>query len=126
MVLEAATVRFVDRAAALPPEALTAAFERLVDLRGEGGKEASRAAIPSAAENSELDHIIRGALLPRAAELNAVLAGLHSDARAAISATARAILKRENLTPEQYEVLVEPFVDRGVEIPPHPSRVPGT
>jgi hypothetical protein len=119
-VIEGATVRFVNRAAALPPESLAAAFDLLVDLRGQGGKEASRAAIPSAAENSELDHIIRGALRPRAAELK----GLRSDARAAISTTARAILKRANLTPDQYKVLIEPFVGRDVEIPPHPRREP--
>jgi hypothetical protein len=123
-VLETAAMRFIEQAAALPPESLVAAFDRLVDLRGRGGKEASRAAIPSAAENSELDLIIRSALLPRAAELEATLAGLHSEARATISTTARAILKRENVTPEQYDVLVEPFVDRGVEIPTHPGRMP--
>lgn len=125
-MLDTATVRFVGEATALAPESLTAAFDRLVDLRAEGGKEASRAAVPSAAENSELDHLIREALLPRVAELDAILVGLHSDAIAAISTTARAILKRGNLTPEQFDVLVEPFVDRGVEIPPHPSREVGS
>ncbi|NYG20956.1 hypothetical protein BJY17_001703 [Agromyces hippuratus] len=113
---------FVEEATALAPEALAEAFGRLVALRREGGKEASRAAVPSAAENSELDHEIRSALLPRAAELDAVHMGLHSDARAAISTTARAILKRGKLTPEQYRVLVEPFVGSGVEIPRHPSQ----
>ncbi|MFB9308831.1 hypothetical protein SAMN05443544_1936 [Agromyces cerinus subsp. cerinus] len=121
-MLEAATVTFVEEATALAPEALAEAFGRLVALRREGGKEASRAAVPSAAENSELDHEIRSALLPRAAELDAVHMGLHSDARAAISTTARAILKRGKLTPEQYRVLVEPFVGSGVEIPRHPSQ----
>ena len=121
-MLEAATVTFVEQATALAPESLAEAFGRLVALRRHGGKEASRAAVPSAAENSELDHKIRSALLPRAAELNAVNAGLHSGARAAVSTTARAILKRGKLTPEQYQVLVEPFVGREVEIPPHPSQ----
>jgi hypothetical protein len=125
-VLEAATVRFVVEATALAPESLIAAFDRLLELSGEGGEEASLAAIPSAAENSELDHMIRTALLPRADELNAVRPRLHSNARAAISTSARGILKRKNLTPEQYEVIVEPFVDRRVEIPPHPSREAGS
>lgn len=121
-MLEAATVTFVEQATVLPPESLAEAFGRLVALRRQGGKEASRAAVPSAAENSELDHKIRSALLPRAAELDAVHMGLHSDARAAISTTARAILKRGKLAPEQYQVLVEPFNGRGVEMPPHPSQ----
>jgi hypothetical protein len=43
---------------------------------------------------------------PGVAELEGVLEGLHSDARAAISTTARAILKREHLTPDQYGVLI--------------------
>jgi len=123
-VLEAATVGFVERATGLPPESLASAFSRLLELRGEGGKEASSAAVPSAAENSELDHLIRTALLPRADELNAARPRLHSNARAAISTTARGILKRKNLTPEQYQVLVEPFVGLGLEIPKHPEEGP--
>ena len=111
-MLDQVTTDFVDEAAGLPPAELEAAFDRLVDLRPEGGKEASRAAVPSASENSALDHRIRAALLPRADELDAHLTGLHSDARAAISTTARAILKRGTLTEQQYAVLVEPFVGR--------------
>ncbi|GGT46078.1 hypothetical protein GCM10010207_53050 [Streptomyces atratus] len=34
------------------------------------------------------------------------------------------ILKRKNLTPKQYDALVEPFVGLGVEIPPHPTGNP--
>lgn len=117
-MLDAETMRFVDEAVGLPAEELEAAFDRLVDLRAEGGKEASRAAVPSASENSELDHRIRAGLLPRADELDAHLVGLHSDARAAISTTARAILKRRKLTVEQFAVLVEPFAGR-VGLPEH-------
>ncbi|REJ06650.1 hypothetical protein DY023_06020 [Microbacterium bovistercoris] len=111
-MLDADTEQFVEVAAALPADQLEAAFDRLVDLRAEGGKEASRAAVPSASVNSELDHRIRAALLPRADELDAHLTGLHSDARAAISTTARAILTRRRLTAEQFAVLVEPFAGR--------------
>lgn len=117
-MLDADVTRFVDEAAALPPAELDAAFERLIDLRGEGGREAADAAVPSASANSALDHRIRAALLPRADELNAHLPGLHSDARAAISTTARAILTRHRLTAGQYAVLVEPFAGRGPLIPP--------
>ena len=124
-MLNAVTTRFVDAATALPPEALASAFDRTVDLRTEGGREASRAAVPSAAENSELERRIRTALLPRADELDAHLAGLHSDAWAAISTAARAILKRRNLTVEQFDVLVQPFVGSGVEPPQHSTREPG-
>ncbi|MFF4084852.1 hypothetical protein ACFYZN_36450 [Streptomyces sp. NPDC001777] len=73
-MLDAAIERFIDQVRALTPESLATAFDRMVDLRAEGGKEASRAAVPSAAENSELDHRIRTALLSRAAELDAHLA----------------------------------------------------
>ncbi|MCD1570944.1 hypothetical protein [Agromyces mediolanus] len=105
-------VNFADEAAGHPPAELEAAFDPLVDRRPEGGEEASRAAVPSASENSALDHRIRAAQLPRADELDAHLTGLHSDARAAISTTARAILKRDTLTAQQCAVLVEPFVGR--------------
>ncbi|WP_329238238.1 hypothetical protein OHB07_38130 [Streptomyces sp. NBC_00111] len=113
------TKQFVDAATALSPEALALAFDRMVDLRTKGGKEASRAAVPSAAENSELDHRIRAALRPRTDELNAHLAGLHFAAGAAIFTAARAILKGRNLTAEQFDVLVRPFVGSGAVLPPH-------
>ncbi|MFD4031446.1 hypothetical protein ACFWVP_13225 [Streptomyces sp. NPDC058637] len=124
-MLDAVTERFVAGATALSPEALTLAPDQVVDLRAEGGKEASRAAVPSAAENSELDHGIRTALLPRAAELDAHLTGLHSDDPAAIGIAARAILKRGNLTAGQFGVLTEPFAGSGVELPQHSAREPG-
>lgn len=116
-MLDAATEAFVDQATTLPAEQLAAAFDRMVDLRSEGGKEASRAAVPSASQNTELDHRIRAALLPRADELDAVLTGLHSDARAVVSTAARAILKRSTLTPAQYRVLVEPFAGFELDLP---------
>ncbi|WP_405389738.1 hypothetical protein OG596_18715 [Streptomyces sp. NBC_01102] len=123
-MLDAVTERFVAGATALSPEGLTLAFDRAVGLRAEGGKEASRAAVPSAAENSELDHRIHTALLPRAAELAAHLTGLHSDALAAISA-ARAILKPGNPTAGQFGVLTHPFAGSGAELPQYSVREPG-
>ncbi|MFB6610026.1 hypothetical protein ACFCVO_06900 [Agromyces sp. NPDC056379] len=121
-MLGAETMRFVDEATALSPTDLEAAFDRQVDLWTEGGKEASEAAGPSASANSELDHRIRGALLPRADELDELPFGLHSDAQTVISTAARAILTRHRLTPEQYTVLVTPFVELGLDIP---VRAPG-
>ncbi|WP_031005039.1 hypothetical protein [Streptomyces sp. NRRL F-5727] len=120
-MLDAATERFAAAAAALPPAALAAAFDRMVEDRSRGGREASRAARPSAAQESALTHRVRGALLPRADELDAHLTGLLSDAKAAISIAARAVLKRGRLTPEQYALLVTPFTDLGVPAPPHPT-----
>ncbi|MFJ5707781.1 hypothetical protein [Streptomyces sp. NPDC093105] len=120
-MLDAATERFADAAAALPPAALAAAFDRMVEDRSRGGREASRAARPSAAQESALTHRVRGALLPRADELDAHLTGLLSDAKAAIRIAARAVLKRGRLTPEQYALLVTPFTDLGVPAPPHPT-----
>ncbi|MBM7829590.1 hypothetical protein JOE59_000295 [Agromyces cerinus] len=118
-MLDTETTRFVDAATALPAAALDVAFERQVDLWTEGGKEASDAAGPSASANSELDHRIRAALLPRADELDEHLFGLHSDARAVISTAARAIVTRRRLTAEQFTVLVTPFVELGFDIPAH-------
>ncbi|MEV1131387.1 hypothetical protein [Agromyces sp. NPDC049794] len=118
-MFDASTRKFIDDAHALSPESLAAAFDRAVALRRAGGKEASGATRPSAAENSELEHAVRSALLPRADELNAVRDGLHADAKSAMVIAARAILKMEQLTDEQYDVLVRPFVEVGVDVPPH-------
>ncbi|MBO4210600.1 hypothetical protein [Micromonospora echinofusca] len=118
-MLDVATEQFVDEATALAPGELEAAFERMVDLAADGGREASNAAVPSASANSQLDRRIRQALLPRANELDAHLVGLHSDARAAVSTTARGILTRAKLSADQYSVLVEPFAGRVAAIPPH-------
>ncbi|QNP65912.1 hypothetical protein [Streptomyces genisteinicus] len=108
------TERFVDAAVGLPAPALHSAFERMLDLADEGGREASDAAVPSAARNSALDRRIRAGLLPRAEELDAHRAGLHSDARVAISVAARAVLTRHRLTAEQFGLLVAPFAAYGL------------
>ncbi|MFJ6522939.1 hypothetical protein ACIQJ4_32345 [Streptomyces filamentosus] len=123
-MLDAGTERFVDHAVVLPPAALATAFDRMVDGRSTGGREASRAARPSAAQDSALTHRVRAALLPRADELNGHHGGLHSDAKAAICIAARAVLKRGRLTPEQYALLTGPFTDLGVPAPPHPADAP--
>ncbi|GAA3059586.1 hypothetical protein GCM10017562_25710 [Streptomyces roseofulvus] len=120
-MLDAATERFADAAAALPAAALATAWDRMVDDRSRGGREASRAARPSAAQDSALVYRVRSALLPRADELNGHLDGLHSDAKSAICIASRAVLKRGRLTPEQYALLVAPFTDLGVPAPPHPT-----
>ncbi|MFE1292447.1 hypothetical protein [Streptomyces sp. NPDC058751] len=121
-MLDAAAERFIDQVRALSAESFAAAFDRAVALRRVGGKEASRATKPSAAENSELEHAVREVLLPRADELNAVRGGLHADAKSGVVIAGRAVLKMAQLTPEQYEVLVAPFVEVGVDVPAHPGR----
>lgn len=118
-MLDTETTKFVDAATALSAADLEAAFDRQVDLWTEGGKEASDAAGPSASANSELDRRIRGALLPRADELDEHLLGLHTDALTVISTAARAILTRRRLSAEQFTVLVTPFVELGFDIPAH-------
>ncbi|GAA1844361.1 hypothetical protein [Agromyces salentinus] len=117
-MLDDVTIAFVERAVALSPQVLAAAFDRQVDLRTEGGKDASRAAAPSASENADLEHRLNTALRARADELD----GMMMEAYAVIQTAARAILKREKLTEEQYDVLVRPFSDAGVEIPPYRAR----
>jgi hypothetical protein len=118
-MLDTETARFVDAATALPTANLDAAFDRQLDLWSQGGHEASDAAGPSASANSELDHRIRAALLLRGDELDEHRLGLHSDARIVISTAARAIATRRRLTPEQFTVLVTPFVELGLDIPAH-------
>ncbi|MFD4158300.1 hypothetical protein ACFWR4_36780 [Streptomyces hydrogenans] len=120
-MLDPGTERFVDAALALPPAALAAAFDRMVEDRSRGGREASRAARPSAAQDSVLTHRVRGGLLARADELDGHLTGLLSDAKSAICVAGRAVLKRGRLTPEQYALLVTPFTALGVPAPPHPT-----
>lgn len=116
-MLDPETDRFIDAVRQLPPDALAAAFDRMVALRRAGGKEASSATKPSAAELSAIDHSVRAALLPRDAELNGARAGLHSDALSVTMIAARAIQKRDKLTADQYDILVEPFVGVGVDVP---------
>ncbi|WP_030763082.1 hypothetical protein [Streptomyces griseus] len=120
-MLDAATERFVDHAVALPPAALATAFDRMVEGRSAGGREASSAARPSAVQDSALTHRVRAALLPRADELLGHRAGLHSDAKSAVCIAARAVLRRGRLAPEQYALLTGPFTDLGVPAPPHPA-----
>jgi hypothetical protein len=116
-MLEPDTRRFIEAIGALPPEALAAAFDRMLELRRSGGREASRALKPSASENSAIDHAVRSTLLPRAAELDGFRDHLHSDAISAITISARAILKRDRLSGEQYRLLVDPFTSVGVDAP---------
>ncbi|HET8779999.1 MAG TPA: hypothetical protein VFM66_08005 [Agromyces sp.] len=116
-MLESDTARFIAAACELPPATLAAAFDRMLELRRSGGREASKALKPSASENSAIDHAVRSTLLPRAAELDGFRDHLHSDAISATTIAARAILKRRQLSGEQYRLLVEPFEVAGVETP---------
>jgi hypothetical protein len=118
-MLDAATERFIDQVGRLPASSLAEAFDAALALRRAGGRDASRATKPSAAENSEIDHSVRSTLLPRAEELDAHRPGLHSDAKSAAVIGARAIQKRGTLTAAQYEVLLRPFQAIGVEVPAH-------
>jgi hypothetical protein len=120
-MLESDTARFIETVGELPPEALAAAFDRMLELRRSGGREASRALKPSASENSALDRAVRSALLPRVAELEGFREHLHSDAISAATIAARAILKRAQISGEQYRLLVEPFTSIGVHAPAAPD-----
>lgn len=121
-MLDAATTRFIEQVGALPAETLAAVFDHSMELWMPGGRAASEATKISASENSELDHDVRETLRPRAAELDAHVAGLHSDVKSATVIAARAIQTRSTLAVEHYEVLVAPFVAAGVEVPPHPEQ----
>jgi hypothetical protein len=120
-MLEPETAQFIETVGELPPDALAAAFDRMLELRRAGGREASRALKPSASENSSVDHAVRSTLLPRASELDEFRDHLHSDAISATTIAARAILKRDRLSAEQYRLLVEPFTSVGVDAPAAPN-----
>lgn len=117
--MDATTARFTATIAALPPKTLAAAFGHAVGLRRQGGREASRALRLSASEDSELDHAVRSALLPRSEELTAHRAGLHSDAKSVCVLAARAVRKPATLSAEQYALLTAPFTAVGVAVPRH-------
>lgn len=119
-MLDAATERFIGQVGELSAASLAQVFDAALALRRAGGRDASRATRPSAAENSEIDHAVRSTLLPRAEELDAHRPGLHSDAKSAAVIGARAIQMRGTLTAAQYDVLVRPFAAIGIEVPPHP------
>ncbi|WP_093802906.1 hypothetical protein [Streptomyces sp. Wb2n-11] len=118
-MLDAVTTRFIGTAAKLTPDVLAAVYDHTVLLRGQGGREASRTLKLSASHESELQAVVRSALLPRAEELNAFRSGLLSDAKSAYVIAARAVHRRERLAQEHYHVLVRPFAVSGVEVPPH-------
>jgi hypothetical protein len=120
-MLESDAARFIEAVGDLPPVALAGAFDRMLELRRSGGREASRALKPSVAENSAIDHAVRTALLPRVAELDDFRDHLHSDAISATTIAARAILKRDRLSVEHYRLLVEPFASVGVALPAVPD-----
>lgn len=115
--MHTATARFIATIAVLPPETLAAAFDHAVGLRRQGGREASRALRLSASENSELDHAVRSALLPRSEELNLYRPGLHSDAKSVCLIAARAVRKPATLSAAQYALLTAPFTAVGVDVP---------
>ncbi|MEW2079079.1 hypothetical protein AB0941_36805 [Streptomyces sp. NPDC013433] len=117
-MLDAVTTRFIETATKLTSEALAAAYDDTVRLRGQGGREASRALKLSASHESELQAMVRAVLLPRASELNAFRSGLFSGAKSAYVMAARAVHRRESLAQEHYHVLLRPFAAAGVEIPP--------
>jgi hypothetical protein len=117
-MLDAVTTRFIGTAAKLTPDALAVVYDDMVRLRGQGGREASRALKLSAAHESELQAMVGSALLPRADELKAFRSGLLSGARSAYVIAARAVHCRERLAQEHYHVLLRPFAEAGVEVPP--------
>lgn len=115
--MDPATARFIETATALPAATLSAVYDESLDRWRPGGREASRALRLSASEDSAIVHAVRSALLPRAAELDAVRQGLHSDAKSACAIAARAVCKRAKLTDDQYLVLLEPFTAAGAAAP---------
>ncbi|WP_432950520.1 hypothetical protein ACQPXM_19325 [Kribbella sp. CA-253562] len=118
-MLESVTAGFIRSATQLPPEVLARVVDEALARWRHGGREASKATkILSASEFSAIDHAVRSALLPRAAELNSFREQLHSDAIGTTEIAARAVLKRARIADEHLRVLVEPFRAVGVAVPP--------
>lgn len=117
--MHAATARFIETVAKLPPATLADVYDHALRLRRQGGREASRALRLSASEYSEIDHAVRSALLPRAGELDAYRPGLFSDALSACVIGSRAVRKPGMLSQGQYALLTGPFTAVGVAVPDH-------
>lgn len=115
--MDPTTARFITSATALPPEALAVLYGAFLERWRQGGREGSRAARVSASDHSAIDHAVRSALLPRAAELEQVRKSLHSDSKSACVIAARAVHKRVKLTEDQYRALLDPFATAGVPVP---------
>lgn len=120
--MDAATARFIEDVTTLAPQTLATVFDHVLSLRRQGGREASRALKLSASEQAALDHAVRSALLPRAAELDAHRSGLHSDSLSAVMIGARSVQKHASLSQEQYALLTCPFTAVGVAVPGHPAN----
>ncbi|MET9435488.1 hypothetical protein [Streptomyces sp. NPDC006551] len=116
-MLDEVTTRFIGTAAKLAPDVLASVYEHMVRLRGQGGREASRALKLSASHESELQAKVTSTLLARAEELNSFRSGLLSNAKSAYVIAARAVHRRETLAREHYDVILRPFAAAGVEIP---------
>ncbi|MBT2400551.1 hypothetical protein [Streptomyces sp. ISL-100] len=122
-MLDAVTIRFIGTAAKLAPDALAAVYDHMVRLRGQGGREASRALKLSASHESELQAKVRSTLLPRADELNAFRSGLLSGAKSAYVIAARAVYHRESLAQEHYQCSCGPSPRRASRSSPaRPAR----
>ncbi|WP_405101667.1 hypothetical protein [Micromonospora sp. NBC_01412] len=121
-MLDNETQRFMREVTGLAPETLARVFDRALDLWQQGGRDASRAAKVSASQNSEIRRTVLASFRPRMEELDAHQPGLWSSAISGTVIAARGVLKRDRLTAEQYQVLMEPFASAGMVTPERPRH----
>ena len=78
-----------------------------------------------AADSTWADKRSHDTIGPMVHELAQSDEGLASMAIAMVSDATKAIMRRDRLSPEQYEAFVGGFRQAGLTIPPHPSQVDG-
>ena len=118
-MLEPVTAEFIRSVSQLPPDQLANVADGALARWRTGGRDASRSLKLSASEYSAVEHAVGSALRPRADELNSYRQHLLSQANSTTVIAARAILKRQRVSPEHFTVLMEPFTEVGVAVPAH-------
>lgn len=84
------------------------------ELSQAGRRDAAKALKPSASQSSEIERATRDALAPRSAAIKAAGPYVYSLVIASTRWAATALLTRDELAPEQYELLVRPFTAAGL------------
>ncbi|MGC4762862.1 hypothetical protein ACLQ20_08430 [Micromonospora sp. DT46] len=114
--------RFITVATQLSSENLERVYELRMAVRRAHGRQPKPNL--SAAAFSKLDKRVRDDLRARGPQFWAYRVGAISEAIVATLSAARAIWKPEQLTPEQYHLIVGPFEQVGMTVPAHPDDPP--
>lgn len=108
---------FIDAFVALDTATLDRTVRASAKQQHASGQTASKATRLSGAKTEQLQDAVFDRLRPRAEELRAVRAGLPNAATSIAAGICRAILQPRKLDDDEYEALVAPFRDAGIEVP---------